>query len=163
VETSVDVRDVLSGLKALKDRAVDLRPVMMPALLELAEDVVTHFRRQEGPDGPWPARAASTVERGLQRRGFVRKRGARRGQLTRRGERWSQHLLGAFRGIGGYRAFAGPQDATIKAKGEWAGIHQFGGVAGRGSRIPARPFLWASDAVVERTAEALSKFLREAW
>ena len=27
----------------------------------------------------------------------------------------------------------------------WSGIHQDGGTAGRGSRIPARPFLWMSE------------------
>jgi phage gpG-like protein len=42
-------------------------------------------------------------------------------------------------------------------------VHQFGGVVGKGSHIPARTFLWASDRLQDTFENALTEHLMDGW
>lgn len=41
------------------------------------------------------------------------------------------------------------------SKVPWAGIHQYGGTAGHGAKIPARPFLWFSQKFLKQAKEIM--------
>lgn len=161
--THVDISDVLRGLEAMRARGMDLRPVFRAVRVQLKADVAQHFARKEGPDGAWAPRAASTIERAKQNRGMTFKRGGRRGQLTKRGQRRLGPQLGRFRFPNAYRFIVTRQAIEMRAKGDWAGVHQFGGVVGHGAVQPERTFLWASDSLVDAFEHALVGHVREAW
>lgn len=85
----------------------------------LRADQRDHARQQEGPDGKWPKRK-----------------------------------------LGGRRRVLGKLPAAIKvtargsmvsavSRASWSGAHQDGAVVGRGARLPARPFLWLSNELLE--------------
>lgn len=163
MSTHVDISDVLQGLHAMQARGMDLRPVFRDVREQLKHDVEEHFEKKEGSDGSWPGLAPSTIERRRQMKGSVRRRGARKGELTKRGARRVGNLLGRFRRPNTYRFFTSRQDLTMKARGGWAGLHQFGGVVGRGAVVPQREFLWASDKLIGAFGSALADHVHGGW
>jgi len=190
--TEVDLRDVMSGLAQLRARGKDPREVMREAKGMLQTDIAEHFDRNEGPDGPWQGRAAATIARARGRRtsykataktadspGGVTKRSKRGFRVfktntkaapnrkgtfrTKRGQSWMAQQLGRFRDVNTYRFTLTRTSIEMRARGPWAGVHQFGGTAGRGAKIPQRTFLWASDRLVEHFASSLQNHLRGGW
>jgi hypothetical protein len=162
--TTVDISDVLRGLDAMKARGMDLRPVFSGVRKALKDDQAEHFQNAEGPDGPWQPRAASTEARAAhQMLNATRRRGKLRGTRQRRSRANRRRPLGRFRAVSAYRFIVTRQSLEMRPRGPWAGVHQFGGVVGKGSVIPARPFLWASDSLVDAFEHALVGHLRGAW
>ncbi len=159
--THVDVSDVLKGLDGLRARGRDLRPVFRQVRQNLKDDVQAHFERGEGPEGHWPGYAASTLARALQRKGFRRKRGKLRGQLTKRGERWAGNQLGRLKYPSAHKITILRTSMAMTARTGWAGVHQFGGIVGHGSIIQARPFMWASDQLQDTFEHALLGHLHD--
>ncbi|HWU91602.1 MAG TPA: hypothetical protein VN253_30250 [Kofleriaceae bacterium] len=94
------------------------------------DDQRDHAKQRTGPSGLWAPRALATVRR-------MRLEGVRRRPLGK--------LLGA--GVS-YRANRAQIVGESKIK--WSGVHQEGGKVGRGATVPARPFLWLSEAMIER-------------
>ncbi len=161
--TTVDVRDVLRGFDAMRAAGKDLRPVFRTVREALRQDVQDHFERNEGPEGRWAPYARSTLDRALQRRKFKRKRGASRGHFTKRGESWARNQLGRLKWPSAHKFIMDAQSLVYVARTGWAGVHQFGGTAGKGSVIPARPFMWASEKLVNEFRHALIGHLLGGW
>lgn len=161
--TSVDISDVLRGLEAMRARGMDLRPVLRGVREQLKVDIAEHFEKHEGPDGDWQGHAASTVARALEGRGMTYKRGKRRGAPTKRAQRRLGRMLGRFRFPNAYKFIITRQSIEMRAKGDWAAVHQFGGVVGHGAVVPERTFLWASETLVDAFEHALVGHVREAW
>lgn len=161
--THVDISDVLRGTEALRARGRDLRPVFRQVREQLKADVQDHFSRNEGPDGAWAPYAPSTLERALASRGMRRRAGKRRGQLTKKGERWVGNQLGRLKFPSAHKITIRRDSMAMTARTGWAGVHQFGGIAGHGSHIPARTFLWASDRLQDSFEHALTGHLLDGW
>lgn len=118
-------------------RALDLRPAWKEARKPVRADQRAHAKAQEGPGGAWQARSSSTKSRA----------GGRRTRARR--------LLGRLPsaiGVGYDR-----RKLTVRSLVRWSAIHQEGGTAGHGARIPARPFLWVSDSLLEHVAGVVAK------
>jgi phage gpG-like protein len=118
-------------------RNVDLRPAWKEIRKPFRADLRQHARRQEGPDGTWTPMSSRT--RGRARAGRKRPRkllGRLPGALTTKIER--RRLL-------------------VSSLVSWSGVHQDGGRVGRGAKVPARPFLWASDKVLELASKVIAK------
>lgn len=147
--SKLDTRDVEKGLRALLQEGHS-RGVLAALKQPVRADQKEHAKRQEGPDGRWPSRAASTVakRRRLKSRRLVR--GPNRKLLNTLPRR----------------------TVTVKATGSkvyalskvpWAGVHQHGGRAGRGAVIPARKFLWFSDDFYTEANGIICDRLQRAW
>jgi phage gpG-like protein len=165
LDATVDMRDVLAGIEAMKKRGLDLRPVWKFARQVMRADVGDHFNDRSGPGGSWPARAASTEERVKQSRGAARRRRAKyksRGIKSKLRARPTK-LLGRLRGAWLFEAT--PESLTMRSRVPWADVHQTGGRAGKGGRsgIPARPFAYLSPAAVVAVSDRIQKFLVEPW
>jgi phage gpG-like protein len=159
----VDLRDVLTGLEAMKAKGMDLRPVWKAMRKVIGADLRQHARDQAGPNGAWAGRAASTIERVRQSRGAARRR---RKRWKGRGLKATSHarpvrLLGKLPTA--FDFTSSPSEIVGVSKVPWADVHQTGGTAGRGSRIPARPFAYLSDRVVQAGAEAVRAYVQGAW
>jgi phage gpG-like protein len=147
LQYTYDYADVERGLAAMihagKDRAA-LSALAKP----MKKDQRAHGRESLGPEGKWKAHAPSTRLR--DRTGGKRLR-ARKGRL-----------LGSL-----------PlRSVTVKVTGDeliafskvpWAGIHQHGGTAGRGAKIPAREFLWLSETFFSEATEILHDRIMDGW
>jgi len=110
-------------------RAPDLRPAWKLIRKPVRADLRQHARRQEGPEGSWSPMSSRT--KGRARAGRKRPRkllGRLPGALTTKLER---------------------KRMILRSQVAWSAVHQEGGRVGRGARVPARPFLWASDKVLE--------------
>lgn len=111
------------------------------------------FERETSPEGnPWKALSSAYVER-------PKKQGGRGGQahpiLFVHG--WLEASI-TYKAddrelaVGTNRKFPGGEKSA-------AAIHQLGGVAGRGAKIPARPFLGVKDVDADRIGELLMEYL----
>jgi hypothetical protein len=163
--TEVDLSDVLRGFDLMLARSSNLTSVFQTAKEWLQGEVASHFAEGEGPEGEWPGPAESTQARKEFARGsgFVKR--VVKGKLTRtkRKKTWARKPLGRLGQVKSYVFRVGPQGLTMQPRGAWAAIHQFGGVAGHGAKIPARPFLWFGEDLIERVSGAILAFLFDAW
>lgn len=155
VRAHVELSDVEKGLIGLDLKASAMRPVFNELRAPLREDQKEHAQQEQGPEGKWPARSRKTMARlGARRRG-------RTAKGRRRSRRRPGRLLGRLPGILDVRARSTSLSAESKAK--WSGIHQDGGTAGRGARIPPRPFLWISDRFFDLSVELFAAVLELGW
>lgn len=53
-----------------------------------------------------------------------------------------------------YKATSRTLSGTSKAA--WSGVHMTGGTVGKGSRLPARPFLWMSDEFIDQARKRIA-------
>lgn len=108
-----------------------------------------HDRKEEGPDGHWPALHPSTI--------------ARYAKLARSKRRRSKprKLLGRLPKA--LISIVTSQSLIVRSRVPWASAHQNGAIVGRGARLPRRQFLWISDWLVTRTAQLFREALLKAW
>lgn len=125
----IDIGQVERGLDAIERRVRALGSVFKELKAPLRLDQRDHAKRREGPDSGWAPRSQATLDR------------------QRAGRRRLRRPMGRLPTAVAYTATGTAVEARSRAL--WSGIHQEGGVAGKGSRIPARPFLWVSESMLE--------------
>ncbi len=152
IRADIDLRDLDRGLEGMRRNGNDVRPVFRALRPVFRKDQQAHFTERRGPFGSWAPRSAASVRRILV--GNV----TRKGKVKKRAQRRIENQLGRLKTA--LSATYNAREMVIASKVSWAGIHQFGGVAGRGAHIPARPFLWISDEFAERFAEAYREWVR---
>lgn len=141
------VRDLLSRLSRVDIRRVfeDLRG---PAVFDQRH----HWRKEESPVGRWPGLAASTLERRTRRRGRD-KRG--------RNQSWPKKLLGRFPTA--VQSIASARSLVVRSRvKKFSWIHQAGGRAGHGARIPGRQYMWISSHLREDARRLFQRALQKA-
>jgi phage gpG-like protein len=164
LEASLDVTQVERALADVEARAKRLAPAFRELRRPLRADQRAHARAEEGPDGRWPPRSPFTEARRQ-----VRNRAARihRCDVLRRGEArrrsTPKQLLGRLPAA--ILVKVGELYIRATSRAAWAGIHQYGGNAGRGRRvrIPARPFLWLSDGLLRTARDVLGNYVVKGW
>jgi hypothetical protein len=151
LRAKVDTTEIDRGLAAMTQEARNLGPAWKEARKPMRADQRDHARRREGPDGPWAPKAASTRAR----EALARKRAGKR--------RGSRRLLGRLPSAITITADRRRVVARSRARGVVSGTHQDGGTAGRGARIPARVFLWASESLLNVVAGIIEKHILGRW
>lgn len=163
LDLQVDLTGVDAELRDIDRRANDLRPVFRVIRRDVNEELKEHFERGEGPAGDWPAWSQATTEKFLGRldsrgrRENVYNRGARAGQLNRRGMRRALNMLGRLKSAWDFQMDRTTLMATSRVP--WSGVHQDGGKAGRGARVPARPFMWITQGLQARAASLIARYV----
>ena len=139
-------------LKSIRSRYGDLHQVLNSIGDEYTKRVDNRFVSETDPDGrPWtPTRVISNYL------GYVgTRKGYKRKQAYTQAGRWRVafaryladkkilHQTGALRGDIHYQVSGSTLTIGTSGRIPYAGIHQFGGLAGRGRKvhIPARPYL----------------------
>ncbi len=128
-------------------RRPDLRKAWQEAKKPLRSDQKDHAKRQEGPSGAWVGRSPLTAKRS----------GGAVYTPTRKTRR-ARKLLGRLPTA--LTSKATRSSVTVISRAKWSGVHQEGGTAGYGAKIPARPFLWASQAALEAISYVISRHLK---
>jgi len=137
IEAVVIGAPILRAFERLK--RVDGRKVFRESKKPLRVDLREHAKAQSAPDGRWSPIASSTKER----------RGRRRRLLGR-----LPTAIAITSGVDFVRAVS---------RAKWSRIHQDGGTAGHGSRIPQRTFMWASKKLTRLVRDLYVGALDRAW
>ena len=149
IRATVDMTEVDRGIDSLTAAARDKSPVYKELRKPLRQDQAEHAKRREGPAGKWPAKSPFT----LAREARARKRAGKK--------RGSRRLLGKLPSAIAVKADRNKVVAYSRVR--WSSIHQDGGAAGRGAKIPARPFLWASQKLLEKARELFENHILGRW
>lgn len=155
VSAQIDLSDVERGLLGLNVRPSALRPVFNELRNPLRGDLKDHQAQQEGPGGKWPARSNRTTSR------LSARRRGRTASGRRRGRRKAGRLLGKLPHLFVLRVSSYGLSAENRAA--WSDIHDKGGTAGRGARIPARPYAWLSDRFLDLSVEFVAECMQLGW
>lgn len=161
VECTVRVDGIVAALHRLAklDRTRVFKELRGPARF----DQNHHDRTAEGPDGRWPALAASTLARNKWIRSRKGTKAKARLPGSRRRRPKSRKLLGrlprALESIVSAHSLA----IRSRVRRGLGLVHQAGGRAGRGSRIPRRQYLWISDWLKEKARVAFQDALLRSW
>lgn len=140
----LDLEDVDDGFDAMKRRARDLRAVWRDFEPIAKKDQRETARLAEGPDQQkWEPLAQATARKRLKRRQSSARRNRKRVP-----KRVTKKPLGRLPRQAEFRFNRDTFLARSRVK--WSGIHQDGGIAGRGARIPARVHVYFSDDSLER-------------
>lgn len=134
----LDLRGALAGVDGMRAKGKALGKVFRELKPIVRADQRDHAKQQAGPDGRWQKRAVSTLA------SFKRGKSGRR--LTKR-------PLGKLVQAVTYKASR--FGVIAESRVPWSGVHQWGGTVGRGSVIPARPFLWISEKLLKAAADAI--------
>lgn len=129
VSATLDIGDVEKGLDAMQRRSKALGPAFQALKKPMREDQKEHRKTKTGPSGSWAPRSAATLAAHHGKRKLART------------------LLGKLPTAVSYKATA--HGVTGESKVKWSAVHQEGGSAGHGAKIPARPFLWISDKLLD--------------
>lgn len=141
------VRDMFGRLQRLNIRKV-FGELRKPARVDQNQ----HWRALQAPDGKWPPLAPSTVERRTRPRGRDK---------NGRNRSWPKRLLGRF--PTSLQMLPSQRSLIVRSrikKFDW--IHQAGGIAGHGARIPRRQYLWISNWLLKETKLHFERALRNA-
>lgn len=150
----MDVRAVvhLGSVRGLFQRIarIDTRKVFTELKGPATFDLRHHWRKDEAPWGHWPGLAPSTLERRTRKRG--------RGKDGKR-RSWPKKLLGRFPTA--IKHIVSKRSLIVQSRVKrFSMIHQEGGVAGHGARIPSRQYMWISSFLGEQVRKAFVKALQ---
>jgi hypothetical protein len=138
----VDLSDVERAFGSLERRARALGPVFRELVKPMRDDQRDHGAKGEGPDGKWPQRASSTIQK-------MRATGRRRRPMGRIPQSMD------------YRA--GDFGVTGVGRVPWENAHATGARVGRGAKLPVRIVHWLSDELVTRARGRIERALVEAF
>lgn len=151
--TQVDDRAFQRSMADIVARSRQLASLFRgPIRRRLVEDQADHAARERGPEGTWAPRAPATRERKRIFRKTSKSKGAIKATYFA-----ANGVLGAL-----------PELLQVRATGfsvyarspiRWAPSHQFGDTVGRGSVIPARPFVYVSVELAEWVERAIGAFV----
>lgn len=141
-EIEVDNRQVKKLLDDLSKRLGNLRPVMSEIAGIMHDAVEENFEKQGRPR--WKPLKPSTIE-------ARKKKGYWPGKILQQSGMLKSSITPRFDAI----------SARVSTNMEYAAIHQFGGLAGRGHKvsIPARPFLKITKDDLSEIKETLRRYL----
>lgn len=144
-----DISRVEAALKRMARFGRDLTPVLRDARKPVLRDQMDHRKRQEGPDGKWPARSPFTKER--------LKAKARAAGRKRAGK-----LLGKLPTA--LKLTIEPRRLQVISRVPWSGTHQDGhGRVGRAPSLPRRQFLWISPKLLGEVRDIILSHAAHAW
>lgn len=142
-------------LDEISKRSKELAQLMRRFVRPLRDDQLEHAAKEQSSDGSkWPKRAASTVEKTRILRSSHRQKGQRVFKYTK-----VEGLLGTLPertvvSTQGFAVFARPASGLRKI----ADVQHFGGPAGRGAIIPAREYIYVSEALAQAFVKAVADF-----
>lgn len=156
IKVVVDIGDTERGIVAMLRRSRRLAPAFAELKKPMRDDQRQHQRREEGPDGKWPKRKTAYTTVSRQGAGGRFSGGTKKKRIGSR-----KKLLGK---IPGAIKVVSDDDAVIAfSRIAWASIHQDGGTAGRGAKIPKREFMWISERLAREAQSIISEHMLGGW
>ena len=175
LEVEWNDKRVVRGLKMMGARAAGLSKVMRRLRIRLRADLLAYAKSEASPEGSWAPRAQSTMDRLLTRASshtYVNRERRRRGMRgpLQEGPRVTRKVIEPLGklpiGRPGARMGTTVIGSTLIAKSpvrDISVIQDSGGVAGKGSRIPARGYVFMSPGFLEYARQQLVDWVHEGW
>jgi len=162
-DVAFDSTEVDAALGDLELRGKRLAPAFRELRKPLRADQRDHAKAQSGPDSSWPPRSPMTEKRRLAHNRAVRTTKAMKTIAIGKSKRRStpKKILGRLPAA--IVMTVGELFVRATSRVPWSGAHQKGGRVGHGARLPARPFLWLSDRVVNTATFVLSEYVVKGW
>lgn len=169
IETSasINVEEVDKALRDMAERGRRLAPAFRKIRPALRRDQRDHARAQQGPDSSWAPRAAATEHARRRKNRSLRVSKAMRQvmlkPITRR-RATPAKVLGRLPLATIYTV--SPLFARATSRSLYpGGANQHGGRVGRRRRVrlPARPFLWLSDALLDASKRIIAEHIVAGW
>jgi len=160
----IDLEDFEAGLRDVSRAGKALSPAFRKLKGPMRLDQRAHAKAEQGPEGKWAPRATSTAADLATRRRGARKANRlakSRGQTDRVRTPGRGKILGRIPSAITVRS--GPGIVEVISRVSYSAVHQEGGKVGRGAVLPARPFLWMSEAFIQQAMETFSVHLEKAW
>ncbi len=124
------------------------------------QDIISHFRDEQGPDGAWAPRSGTTQARYamIQSGQWKPPRGARAGSFnpTNKLLQLTGNLRKSLLPTEGEIKNIGSDGVMLFSNTEYSGRHDRGG-----GGIPARPFMWLSEQVQEKMVNTVLQLILE--
>lgn len=159
IKLELDLSEVYKGFSQVQSRCRALGPYFSRMGRELRADQAEHAKAKAGPDGPWVKLADGTRSARRKARARLKAGGKRRpGSKSRPTARG---ILGRLPKA--IRVRPSRSEVSVESTVAWSGVHQHGGKAGKGAKIPARPYLWMSEDFRNRAASELIKHAWKDW
>jgi hypothetical protein len=133
-------RAIANGLRKLDKIGRDVRPILRGLRGLVVADQRDHRRKQEGPDGKWPKRAASTI--------------ARYKQMRKAGRKPPRGLLGRLPAA--FRVRYERATLVLESIVKWSLAHQ------KGLGVPEREYYWVSRQLLRNIRNAVTHELAKA-
>ena len=149
ITATVNLTAVDRGWDAMAAAARNLTPAYQELRKPLRDDQRAHAKDKAGPDGAWPPKSALTIARERRRK----RRASRRGRVRR--------LLGRLPSV--LKVLADRRRVAGVSGVRWSAAQQDGERVGKGARLPPRPFLWASPALIKTARKVLADQITSAW
>lgn len=143
-------------------RGKDMTPLMQEIGEHLSETTKQRFQSSTSPSGAaWAPNAPATYLRYL---GAFKDSFGSSGKITKSGASRAsgkKPLIGETRRLSTEILYSADSDSVeVGSYLAYSAIHQFGGTAGRGSQIPARPYIGISSEDAEFIEERAGEYLR---
>lgn len=164
MDGNVDLTEVDTALADVDVRSKRMAPAFRELRAPMRRDQAAHAKQQEGPNGAWPPRSPLTEAR---RRARNRRRRVTKAMITigiasnKKKRSTPKRILGRLPRAVVYTI--GDLFLRATSRVPWSGAHQDGGRVGRGVKLPARPFLWLSDVLINATKDVLGKYVLKGW
>lgn len=142
MSVKIEMEGLNQRLKKMRRNASNPRPLMGKVSIFMFKDVFDHFIKEMGPNRAWEALSSVTIKK--------RRKGKRGGKI--RILRDKGPLINSIKPGNTKTA------AIVATKKKYARIHNEGGIAGNGVRIPQRKFMWASEKLLKRLIKSVGQF-----
>ena len=137
-ESSVDIRDVLVGLRKMERASTSDAGLFWRELkVEAREEIRSH-------------------RRGQQSRRTKSKRNSKGRFIASKSKRKRGPVLGKL--LTAYKIFTDSSGLTMRHHVDWGLVHHEGGTVGNKAKIPARPFAYFGNPFVTSTANSYAAF-----
>lgn len=162
----LDKKGVFRGLRKIR-KAANSPGKIMGKIRRVQRVELDRFARKEAsPEGRWKRRASRSARRAA-RRGARVVRGRTRAATRRRGARTAVRFSGGGKILGQLPDTVVTRrrrsEIVSRSPVPWSGVHDVGGRVGRGSTIPARPFVFIAPRTLEVTEELALDLMLTAW
>lgn len=163
VISSITLSDVENGMRALRENASSIGRVFRALAPHARRDMLGHGRKKEGPDGPWPARSASYLEK-LREQAQAKKRRIEATKASGKRTRARARIIPLMGRIPRSIRMRVAGDALIgRSMIKWAEAHRDGSTVGRGVNLPQRDFLWWPPEFLDLAAQTIEDYIIEPW
>lgn len=165
IDINLDTQQIDRRLADIERRARTLKPAFRELRKPMRLDQKSHARAAEGPDGAWPARAASTEARRKSRNRSLRQPKAARMISPKPSKRRSTPKAILGRLPRALAVVAGDLFVRATSRVSWAIAHQLGAHVGksRRTRIPRRTFVWIGDGLIRTARDVLGNYIVKDW
>lgn len=150
LRTTLELDDLQAGIFGILNQAERrARAFFMELKPGGRKDVKQHQKDRRGETSSWPPRATTTRKRARHKSKTKRRKGARTSLLVNLARTW--------------KIFTSVDHMKFVHRVTWSGVHDQGGKAGHGARMPRRQFAYWSNKFMDSAVRQYRAYVLKGW